>query len=459
MAQRQRRVSALLAPVEDAHARRLVLAGVAGLLITAPLSFQQALAARPVVGWLLTLAGAALAVGCARRSWCPPGPLARAAAAVCLVFCAVTLVLGIHQTATALGLTNRQLICADDIASETVGGGREVATRVNPYSSFDLLTFERAVGCAPLTVTPVRTGVFASDSREPGQHATAAAAAETLAGHATGGLVTIFDYPAGTALLGIAGARGLVLLSVLALLLAGGAVIGGAEPPTRRALALALGAQTGVLAVVGVSHPDATVAALLVVACARRRGIAGGVALGLACAIKQTAWFVALPLLLLSWRETRRARGRYAIATAVSFAAVNAPFAIASVQTWIKAVLIPLTQPAFPLGLGPAAVLTGGAYSVAAVAVFSTLTVVAVGAGILWCARAPRAWAAAGVVIASLGLWVGMRSLGSYIALLSVVAVATGAGSLQVDPSNSPVRSATSVMPDGPMPRTRGALV
>jgi hypothetical protein len=93
------------------------------------------------------------------------------------------------------------------------------------------------------------------------------------------------------------------------------------------------------------------------------------------------------------------------------------------------------------------------------VAVFSTLTVVAVGSGILWCARAPRAWAAAGVVIASLGLWVGMRSLGSYIALLSVVAVATGAGSLQVDPSNSPVRSATSVMPDGPMPRTRGALV
>jgi len=112
-----------------------------------------------------------------------------------------------------------------------VGGGREIVAAVNPYSSFDLLTFERAVGCAPLTVTPVRSGVFASDSREPGQRAAAAAAAETLAGHPTGGLVTIFDYPAGTALLGIAGARGLVLLSVLALLLAGGAAVGGAEPP------------------------------------------------------------------------------------------------------------------------------------------------------------------------------------------------------------------------------------
>ena len=459
MAQGRRRVSALLAPVDDAHARRLVLAGVAGLLITAPLSFQQALAARPVVGWMLTLAGAALAVGCARQSWCPPGLFARAAAAVCLIFCAVTLVLGIHQTAAAIGLTDRQLICADDIASETVGGGREIVAAVNPYSSFDLLTFERAVGCAPLTVTPVRTGVFASASREPGQRATAAAAAETLAGHPTGGLVTIFDYPVGTALLGIAGARGLVLLSVLALLLAGGAAVGGAQPPARRALALALGAQTGVLAVVGVSHPDATVAALLVIACARRRGIAGGVSLGLACAIKQTAWFVAVPLLLLSWRETHRARGRYAFATAISFAAVNAPFAIASVPIWIKAVLTPLTQPGFPLGLGPAAVLTGGAYSVVAMAVFSTLMVVAVGSGILWCARAPRSWAAAGVVVASLGLWIGMRSLGYYIALLGVVAVATVAGSRQVDAVGGQVLSATSVMPDGPMPGTRGALV
>jgi hypothetical protein len=52
-----------------------------------------------------------------------------------------------------------------------------------------------------------------------------------------------------------------------------------------------------------------------------------------------------------------------------------------------------------------------------------------------------------------------MRSLGYYIALLGVIAVATVAGPRQVDPSNSPVRSATSVMPEGPMPGTRGALV
>jgi hypothetical protein len=457
MAERRRGVRGLLAPIEDAHARRLVLAGVAGLLITAPLSLQQAIAPRPVVGWLLTLIGAALAVACARGSWCPPGALARAAAAACLVFCAVTLVLGIHQTVAAMGLTDRQLICADDIASETVGAGREIVAGVNPYSSFDVLTYERSVGCAPLTVTPVRSGLFASASREPGPQAASAAAAETLSGHPTGGLVTIFDYPAGTALLGVVGAHGLVLLALLALLLAGGVAVAGAEPRTRRALALALGAQTGVLAVVGVSHPDAVVAALLVVACARPRSVAGGVALGLACAVKQTAWFVAVPLLLLAWRQGGRWRGRFAIATAVAFAAVNLPLAIASLPVWTKAVLTPLTQPAFPLGLGPAAALTGGAYSTAALAVFSGLMVVAVASGILWCARMPRSWAAAGVIVASLGLWIGMRSLGYYIALLGVIAVATVAGARQLDAGDDPMQAPVNVMPEASTPQARGA--
>ena len=450
-------MSGLLAPIEDAHARRLVLAGVAGLLITAPLSLQQAIAPRPVVGWSLTLAGAALAVACARGSWCPPGSLARAAAAVCLVFCAVTLVLGIHQTAAAMGLTDRQLICADDIASETVGGGREVVAGVNPYRSFDVLTFESSVGCAPLTVTPVRSGVFASASREPGQQAASAAASATLSGHPTGGLVTIFDYPAGTALLGIAGAHGLVLLAIFALLLAGGVAVAGAEPGTRRALALALGAQTGVLAVVGVSHPDATVAALLIIACTRRRGVAGGVALGLACAIKQTAWFVAVPLLLLSWREGGRVRGRYAVSAVAAFAAVNLPFAIASVPAWVTGIFTPLTQPAFPLGLGPAAGLTGGAYSTAALAVFSGLMVAAVASGIVWCARMPRSWAAAGVVIASLGLWIGIRSLGYYVALLGVIAVATVAGARQLDAGDEALRAPVSTVTARSLPGTGGS--
>jgi uncharacterized membrane protein YiaA len=62
------------------------------------------------------------------------------------------------------------------------------------------------------------------------------------------------------------------------------------------------------------------------------------------------------------------------------------------------------------------------------------------------------------VVIASLGLWIGMRSLGYYVALLGVVAVATVAGSRQVDAIGGSVPSVTSVRPEEPMAGTRGAL-
>jgi hypothetical protein len=459
MAQRRRRVSALLAPIGSSQARRIVLAGVAGILLTAPLSLQQAVAPHPVIGWMLTLAGAVLAVCCARQSWVPSAAVARAASAVCLVFCAVTVVLVIGPTVSAMGSTDRQLVCGDDIGLETVGGGQAILHGLNPYSSFDLLHVEVGFGCKSFQATVVRSGVFASATRAPSQQAIDAAARATLAGHPTGGLITAFDYPAGTALLGIIGAHGLVLLSLLAPLLAGCVLVLSVEPSARRAVALALGAQTGTLAVIGTALPDSIVLALLMIACVRRKGILGGAALGLACAIKQTAWFIALPLLVLSWREAGRGRARYAVAATVSCAAVNIPFALADPPTWIKAVLAPQTQPTFPLGFGPGALLTGGSYSSGALVVFSALMVAAVVAGTVWCVRAPRSWAAPGVIIASLGLWVGSRSLGHYIALLGVIAVATVAGSRQVDALGGSVPSVTSVRPEEPMAGTRGALV
>jgi hypothetical protein len=51
-----------------------------------------------------------------------------------------------------------------------------------------------------------------------------------------------------------------------------------------------------------------------------------------------------------------------------------------------------------------------------------------------------------------------MRSLGYYVALLGVVAVATVAGSRQVDAIGGSVPSVTSVRPEEPMAGTRGAL-
>jgi hypothetical protein len=459
MVQPRGHLSRLLGPIGDPHARRLVIAGVAGLLITAPLSLQRAIGPRPVLGWLLTLAGAALAIGCARGSWTPRASVARAAALVCLVFCVVTAVLGMAQTVSGMARSDQQLTCADDIAAETVGSGQEITVGVNPYASFDLLRAETGFGCQPLTVTPLRSGVFQSASREPGPQAAARAALETLSGHPTGGLVTGFDYPAGTAWLGIAGAHGLVLLSLLSLLAAGCVTVASAKPGLRRALALALGAQTGALALVGVAHPDAVAAALLVIACSRRRGVGGGLALGLACAVKQTAWFVAAPLLVLSWRETGRFRARYSVAAAVAFAAVNGWLAVADLPGWLGAVLTPGTQPMFPLGLGPAAGLTGGAYNWFVLALFTLLMAAAIIGGTLVCARAPRWRAPAGVIIASLGLWIGVRSLGYYMALLGLIAVAVVAGSPQSETEGIATGAGLTGFGEEPMLGVGGAVL
>jgi hypothetical protein len=59
----------LLTAPADPAARRIAIAGVAGILLTAPLSLQQAVAPYPWIIWLLTCVGVALAVTCLRNSW------------------------------------------------------------------------------------------------------------------------------------------------------------------------------------------------------------------------------------------------------------------------------------------------------------------------------------------------------------------------------------------------------
>lgn len=416
----------LLMPPADATGRRIAIAGVAGILLTAPLSLQQSVAPHPLVSWLLTCCGAVLAVVCLRPSWTPPVIVARSAIVVCIVFCAVSGILGISQTVGALQRSDQQLLCSDDVAPDTVVGAQEVIHGVDPYTAFNLLEAERKLGCPAYSVTPLRSGIFASLVAPPTAAQIEPAAAAAALGHPIGGLLVGFNYPAGTALLGVLGGHGLVLVSPLALLLAGLVIARRAEPSARRVTILALGAQAGLLAVVGNARVDLLVAALLMVAVSRRRGLAMGIALGVACAIKQTAWFIAPALLVLALREGRVRDPRYQLGALLAFAVVNLPFIIAGPSAWIAGVIAPQIQPEFPLGFGPGAAGQAGSGVVTA---FAILMIVVVVAGIVVCAVAPRRLAPAGVIVSSLGLWVGPRSLGYYIALLGVIAVSTVIGS------------------------------
>jgi hypothetical protein len=416
----------LLSAPADAAGSRIAIAGVAGILLTAPLSLQESVAPHPLVSWLLTCCGAVLAVICLRVSWTPRVIVARGAVIVCIVFCAVSGVLGISQTVAALQRSDQQLLCSDDVAPDTVVGGQEVIHGIDPYTSFNLLEAERKLGCPAYSVTPLRSGIFASLLAPPTAAQIEPAAAAAASGHPIGGLLVGFNYPAGTALLGVLGGHGQVLVSPLALLLAGLIIARRAEPSTRRVTILALGAQAGLLAVVGNARVDLVVAALLMVAVSRRRGLAMGIALGVACAVKQTAWFIAPALLVLALREGRVRDPRYQLGALLAFAAVNLPFIIAGPSAWIAGVIAPQIQPEFPLGFGPGA---AGQVGSGVVTAFAILMIVAAVAGIAICAAAPRRWAPAGVIVSSLGLWVGPRSLGYYVALLGVIAVSTVIGS------------------------------
>jgi len=129
----------------------------------------------------------------------------------------------------------------------------------------------------------------------------------------------------------------------------------------------------------------------------------GPIALGLACSIKQTPWFLVPFLVIGIYIETRRDRrnpipvlGRYLGIVVAVFAAVNLPFAIWSPSAWWHGTLTPLTQPLVADGQGLVALalhgLTGGA-DLKLLMYSSTLALLAVLAVyITWYRQVKRIW-------------------------------------------------------------------
>lgn len=412
-----------------------MIGGVAGILLTAPLSLQQAIGPRPLLGWVLTLVGAALAVRCCYRSWTPSGRVTSAATIVCIIFAAATASVGVGQVVGAFGTPDSELLCGDDVAPAIIVAGQEVLRGTSPYSEYNVLQAERSLGCPTFHITPLRKGVFASRATAPTDTQDNVAAKAALASHSTTGILMGFNYPAGSALAGVVGARGLVIANALALLAAGVVVTWTARRGLRRWVGLSLAAQTGVLVLVGVAHPDGIAVALLMIACGNRRLFVSGVALGLACATKQTAWFVAAPLLVLAFRDGFRPGLRFAFAAAVSFAAINLPFAVGNPGAWLSGVLAPQASPTFTLGSGPIELFGDGSAVPWLLASATATMMLTVGAGTILAWRGRGGLAEAGVIVASLGLWDGPRSLAYYLAILGVVALSVCARAPALHPA------------------------
>jgi uncharacterized membrane protein len=178
----------------------------------------------------------------------------------------------------------------------------------------------------------------------------------------------------------------------------------------------------------------------------RQAGMArwsGPIALGVACAIKQTPWFC-VPFLVLgvvlearrSDRPALRLAGLYLGIVALVFAAVNLPFFIWQPSAWVHGNLIPFQQPLVADGQGLISLaihgITGGValplLTLASALVYVALLI----AMVVWFPAMKRIW----LFLLPIVFFVAARSLTSYlvdffpaavIAALTVGAVSTRA--------------------------------
>lgn len=178
----------------------------------------------------------------------------------------------------------------------------------------------------------------------------------------------------------------------------------------------------------------------------------GPVALGVACAIKQTPWFVG-PLLLTGIALEARQKGsaafrlclRYVFTVLAVFVAVNLPFLLWHPQAWMHGTLIPVTGGLVADGQGFVTLathgLTGGV-SLMMLSLAGALAMVgAVAALVAWYPQLKRIWP----LLLTVPFFFSPRSLSSYLVdLVPVVVVAA----LSVDDAPRFVRS------DAPPPRT-----
>ena len=113
------------------------------------------------------------------------------------------------------------------------------------------------------------------------------------------------------------------------------------------------------------------------------------VLLGIACAVKQIAWPLVPLYAVIVWRRegAKEAVRRLAVA-GVAFIAPNAPFIVTDPVAWGRSMLLPMTLPVFPSGIGLVALSRAGLFPLMPSVVYGLLELAALGALVLWYARA-----------------------------------------------------------------------
>lgn len=270
-----------------------------------------------------------------------------------------------------------------------------VAQGVNPYTADS--RFWDAVRAYPrVGATPLRAGRYANATWPPTYDAiTRDLAHQAAHPERRGGEyapASLHSYPALSFLvylpavwLGLPGTGPITALALVAFVLA---CVWGA--PRRFWLPVALILAASGFLISYALRGSFEVVALLPVVLAwrlRDRRVLSAALLGLACAVKQIAWPLAPLYLVIVWREhgPGEALRRAGIAL-VAFLVPNAPFLLAAPDAWGRSMLLPVSLPVFPSGIGLIALARGGLLPLWPSPVYAALELLAFAAALAWVA-------------------------------------------------------------------------
>ena len=151
-----------------------------------------------------------------------------------------------------------------------------------------------------------------------------------------------------------------------------------------------------------------------------------GILFGIACALKQLAWFY-IPFYLL---EVYRREGPVAALrrlgwSALAFLIPNLPFILLSPQAWLHSMFVPMTDPMFPFGFGLITFALSGNLAFGSRGVWTLLELSAF-AGLLLFQWRRRHMNSDGLIFGALPLLAAWRSPLNYFAFVPTCCVAVG---------------------------------
>ncbi len=149
------------------------------------------------------------------------------------------------------------------------------------------------------------------------------------------------------------------------------------------------------------------------------------IAMGIAAAAKQTAWFFIPFYLILDWKTNGfKAALKSTGIIGLVFFAVNGYFIFQYPQLWFDSVIYPMTEPAFPEGVGIITWVTSGWLNIQSQILFAVMEVTVFTGAVIWYIRNAKKYPDAGPLLAVLPLFFAWRSLSSYFFYITIIVLA-----------------------------------